>query len=338
VIDIYTFDGFCNIIKEAFGNSSQVAVQPVFAILDYKAYYDKFIDKQLVDKYSRMDFTQLYFKVQPSLISDTEEVRSTNPDNNLLVRTSYRKFGQDYTVVLRENPAEEGGFSAGLPYKPVLVKSAWMPENALNAPCPFSGTCNSRCPCKERAPGISFLSSVPTERPQPMEFDKGWFSSFSVFIDKIAEFFRRRKEETYAAYWQSFAQFQMPQSESVQAYVSKHDICSPLGQYLYDSTAIFGSVAQFSAAVTLESSALTGFSNESHNMRATAFDLDLMDHIAQNKQTIPWRGHREISKNWKFNKPFILHRILLTRGTGENKRSQMATCVAWCEADINEGN
>jgi hypothetical protein len=333
---VYTFDGFSNIIKEAFGNSGQVFVQPTFAILDYKSYYDQFIDKHLVDKYSRMDFTQLYFKIQPSRLSDMEVGIST-PGSNLLVRTNYRKFGQEYTVFLRENPTTDGGLSAELPYRPVLLKSAWMPENGLNAPCQFPTTCNSRCPCKERAPGISFLASIPTGRPHPMEFENGWYNKFATFIDKVDYSFRRRKEDAYADYWQHFAKYQMPQSESVDAYVSKHDIDSPLGQYLYGS-ASFASDEQFSAAAaTIESTSTTGFCND-HQIRASAFDLDLMDHIAQNKQTIPWRGHREVFKNWEFSKPCILQRVLLTRGSGENKRSQKATCVGWCKADINEGN
>ncbi len=162
-------------------------MQPTFAFLDYKAYYDQFIDKHLVDKYSRMDFTQLYFKVQPN----------TDSGSNLLVRTNYRKFGQDYTVFLRENPTEEGGLAPELPYKPVLLKSAWMPENGMNASCQFPDTCNSKCPCKERAPGISFLATIPTGRPQPMEFEKGWFNKFSIFVDN--QFFRRRKEDAYTS-------------------------------------------------------------------------------------------------------------------------------------------
>jgi hypothetical protein len=333
---IYTFDEFSDVIKNAFGDSGNVFVQPIFAILDYKSYYDKFIDKHLVDKYSRMDSTQLYFKIQPSRVSDIE-VGSTNPGSNLLVRTNYRKFGQEYTVFLKENPTIDGELAADLPYKPVLLKSAWMPESGLNAPCPFPATCNSSCPCKERAPGISFLASIPSGRPQPLEFEKGWYNKFSIFVDKVDQTFRRRKEDVYADYWQHFASYQMPQSESVNAYASEHDIDSPLGQYLYGS-ASFASDEQFSAAsATIESTPTTGFSNE-HHIRASAFDLDLMDHIAQNKQTIPWRGHREVFKNWEFTKPCILQRILLTRGSGENKRSQKATCVGWCKADINEGN
>jgi hypothetical protein len=162
-------------------------VQPTFAILDYKAYYDQFIDKQLVDKYSRMDFTQLYFKVQqPSRTSTAAQEGSAHPGSNLLVRTNYRKFGQEeYTVFLRENPTEEGGLASELPYKPVLlIISAWMPENATNAPCQFPETCSSNCPCRERVPGISFLSTVPIGRPQPMEFEMDDSTHFQYLLTK----------------------------------------------------------------------------------------------------------------------------------------------------------
>ena len=119
-----------------------------------------------------------------------------------------------------------------------------------------------------------------------MEFEKGWYNKFAIFIDKVDQTFRRRKEDVYADNWQQFASYQMPQSESVNAYVSKHDIESPLGQYLYGS-ANFASNEQFSvAAATIESTAATGFSNQ-HHVSASAFDFDLIDHIAQNKQIIP---------------------------------------------------
>ena len=52
-------------------------MQPIYAILDYKAFYDQFIDEKLVDKYSRMELTQLYFKIQSVRASDSE--RSSTP-------------------------------------------------------------------------------------------------------------------------------------------------------------------------------------------------------------------------------------------------------------------
>ena len=329
---VYTFDGFSSIIKEAFGNSDRIKVQPVFAILDYKNYYDQFNDDELGDKYSRMEFTQLYFKIQPVRDSD---LASNN--NNLLVRTNYRKFGQEYTVFLREN--NDDNLNCDAPYVPTLIKSAWMPENAIDAPCSFPRTCNSSCPCKERAPGISFLKSEPTGRPLPMQFEKAWFKSFSTFIDKVGGFFRKRKEDNYAEYWQNFAALRMPNSEQVDDFVNKFDINSPLGDVLFCSTKRFaGSHQQFQSVITLESTAITGFYNAATRIRASPFDLDLMEHILQNKQSIPRRGHRKAYKNWEFNKPQMLQRILLTRGTGNTKRTQRGTCVAYCEQDINEGD
>jgi hypothetical protein len=133
---------------------------------------------------------------------------------------------------LREN-ADEGKDSSELPYEPVLLKSAWIPENATNAPCLFPQHCCNSCPCKERAPGISFLMAAPSGCPQPMEFEKGWFNTFFTFVDKVDIFFRRRKVEKYADYWQSFATYQMPSSEGVQNYVREHDIDIPLGQFYF---------------------------------------------------------------------------------------------------------
>ena len=339
---VYSFDGFCTIIKEAFGNSDRITVQPIYAILDYKTFYDQFIDDKLVDKYSRMEFTQLYFKIQPVRASDYLGGSST-PNSNLIVRTNYRKFGQEYTVFLRESNGQEGDYnnssSSEVPYVPTLIKSAWIPENAKDAPCIFPQTCNSSCPCKERAPGIRFLKSAPTSRPHPMQFEKGWFKSFSAFIDKVNIVFRKRKEEQYAEYWQKFASMCMPISEQVADFILQHDIDSPLGQILYFPTRKFAACQEhFQSLVTVESTSITGFSNTSTRIRASPFDLDLMKHIEQNKQTVPWRGHRQTYKNWEFNKPQLLQRILLTRGTGDTKRIQKGTCVAYCEQDINEGN
>jgi hypothetical protein len=93
-----------------------------------------------------------------------------------------------------------------------------MSKNGMNASCQFPETCYSKCPCKERAPGSSFLATIPTGRPQTMEFEKGWFNKFSIFVDIVDQFFRRQKEDAYAVYWHNFAIHRMPQSESVDAY------------------------------------------------------------------------------------------------------------------------
>ena len=89
---VYTFDGFSKNIKEAFGTGSNIFIQP----LDYKSYYDQFIDKRLVVKYSRMDFTQLYFKIQPSQLSYME-AGSTNPGSNKFI--SAHKLSQIWSGI-----------------------------------------------------------------------------------------------------------------------------------------------------------------------------------------------------------------------------------------------
>lgn len=332
---VYTFDGFCTIIKQAFANSDQISVQPIFAILNYKEYYDQFIDEGLKALYSKMENTQLYFKVQPLREFDLDASAS-----NILVRTNYRKCGQDYTVFLRENFEDSEESSHLKTYRPIILKSAWIPEFAKNASCPFPQSCSISCPCRERGPGISFLKYPPCGRPKPMSFEKGWFKTFSVFIDKIRLFFSRRKEEQHAEYWHSFATHRMPTSELVEDFVHDHDIDSPLGQYLFQN-ASFRSTPQLPkyplSADSMEVSITTGFSHESHRNRATPFDLSLLSHIEQCKQTIPWSGHREVYKNWEFDSPYMLQRILLSRGSGATKKVQKGTCVATCKEDSNEG-
>ena len=331
---VYTFDGFCSIIREAFANDDHVSVQPVFAILNYKEYYDQFIDENLKALYSKMENTQLYFKVQPVRETDLQDSAS-----NLLVRTNYRKCGQDYTVFLRDNDVEDGVNTSHVKtYRPVILKSEWIPENAKNVSCPFPQSCSIKCPCRERGPGISFLKYQPTGRPKPMSFEKGWFRAFSTFVDKIRFFFNRRNEEKLAEYWQNFASHRMPASELVEDFIKDHDIDSPLGQYLYGNLS-FGGPTPYSQSGgdTTEVSMITGFSHSHHRNRATPFDLSLMAHIEQCKQTIPWSGHREVYKNWEFDSPFMLQRIQLIRGTGATKKVQKGTCVATCKEDSNEG-
>lgn len=335
---IYTFDAFIGAIHKAFGCSSLISVQPVFAIYDYKNYYDRFIDPQLVDKYSRQEFTQLYFKVQPL----RDEDYACNP-SNLLVRTNYRKFGQDYSVHLRPNPVEERSDSVAdvLPFQPVLLHAVWMPENATDIICPYPQPCRYECPCKEKAIGISFLKAVPVGMPNPLKFEAGWLASFSKFLDLSDSWFRLRKEYSVADYWAAFARLRMPRSENVDDFLVSYDIDIPLGEYLYGSASFIPSIT----ATTDDESTIgrrgrnntTGFSDSSHRLRASIFDLELMDHIRQSIQSIPWRGHRFNYHNWEFDKPCILTRVLCTRGSGSNKTMKKGTCVAWCSSDCNEG-
>ena len=81
-----------------------------------------------MDKFSKVEGTQLYFKFQPLRpIVDTV----VNPFN-LVVRTNYRKNEQDYTIILRNNVDDQ---RSDLPFVPHLQYSQWIPENGVNAVC-----------------------------------------------------------------------------------------------------------------------------------------------------------------------------------------------------------
>jgi len=196
---IYTFEAFCQSLRDAFQNSSLVSVIPVFAILNYKEYYDQFIDKYLVDKYSKLEFTQLYFKIQPLRTVDV-----VNNNSNLIVRTNYKKFGQEYTVLLRHNEFIDGS-TTNMPFTPIVLRSDWMPENAQNCDCPFPQPCPFNCYCKERAPGISFLNIVPHGRPKPLALETGSHTNLINFLDKVNDYFEKRNEISVVQYWRNCA-------------------------------------------------------------------------------------------------------------------------------------
>ena len=128
--------------------------------------------------------------------------------------------------------------------------------------------------------------------------------SFSSFVDKIQLFFSKRKEENNAENWLNFAIHRMPKSEQVENFVLDHEKDSPLGQYLFQNVN-FGASSSTQSGDSIEVSAMTGFSHAYHRNRATLFDLSLMDHIEQCKQTIPWSGHRDVHRDLVFTPIFV---------------------------------
>ena len=307
---IYTFESFCQHIRGAFGNSPLINVVPVIAIMDYKKYYDEFIDEKLVDKFSKVEGTQLYFKFQPLRPIDT----IVNPFK-LVVRTNYRKNGQDYTVMLRNNVDDQ---RSELPFVPHLQHSQWIPENGVDALCEsVVQPCPPTCSCKEKCPGISFLKTVPTGFPVLITFEP-WINGHHAFLSKVNDYFTARGGNTTVVdSWISLSQHLLPKSDSNEEYFRNHSVAIPLGNILFNPDATFGTDAELNLAsslTTTEISTLTGFSNNSHAVRRSMFDIELMEHISQNTQTIPWRGHRTIYKNWDFSKDIMLQRVIVKRG------------------------
>ena len=306
---MYTFESFCQHIKGAFGNSPLITIVPVFAIMDYKKYYDSFLDKKLKAVFSKVEGTQLYFKFQPLRPADV-----VNNPFGLLSRTNYKKNGQEYTVMLRLN---EGGDQSDLPFIPHLQHSQWIPENAVNATCAATiQPCIQSCPCREHAAGISFLKQEPYGYPEPIKFEP-WINDHQVFLGKINEYFTRRGGDTRVYdHWMNFTQLFLPSSDSSEEYFRRNCIPIPLSRILFKPGGYFGTDGEISTALlnTNELNTLTGFSSNSNAVRRSMFDIDLMDHIRQSTQTIPWRGHHTVCKNWDFSKEVLLQRVIVKKG------------------------
>ena len=116
--------------------------------------------------------------------------------------------------------------------------------------------------------------------------------------------------------WISLSKHLLPISDCSEEYFRTHSVALLLGNVLFNPEATFGTDAQLNQGLSLttELSTLTGFSNNSHAVRRSMFDIELMEHIAQSTQTIPWRGHRTVFKNWDFSKDTMLQRVIVKRG------------------------
>jgi hypothetical protein len=117
--------------------------------------------------------------------------------------------------------------------------------------------------------------------------------------------------------WVSLSKHLLPISDSSEKHFRAHSVSMPLGNILlFNQDATFSTDAQLNLAssLTTELSTLTGFSNNSHVVRSLMFDIELMEHVSQNTQTIPWRGHRTVYENWDFCKDIMLKHVIVKRG------------------------
>jgi hypothetical protein len=125
-----------------------------------------------------------------------------------------------------------------LNYWPILIKSQYLPANATES---------------ERSPGISFLATVPTGLPVPMEFTP-WITDFDDFMRSMRKTFKNESESWIIDSWQKFSLSIMPHkicqlpsssslypgtykviSDLVEDYIENCDeITTPLGHILYN--------------------------------------------------------------------------------------------------------
>ena len=295
---IYTPQQFEAAILGAFGNCSNVRVIPVTAICDFKEYYDKFIDKDLIDHFSKGDTTQHIFKIESLRDIDEDEAVS----NGLLVRTNYKKSSQEVCLNLRRCRNENEDEYNPTPFVPEIIRSAYIPECASEE----SG---------DRVCGISFLCKEPTGLPDLMEF-KPWRANYDKFINVMQTEFSATP--SILLDWRKFERKYLPPSDDVEDYKEQaggYNI--PLKKYLFTSTQDFSNVRRprgfhADSMEVRDDSRLTAFEGENVT-RASIFDLSLQKHLRQDSQSIEWRGKKTISKNWQFNHKNVMDRILMER-------------------------
>jgi hypothetical protein len=148
---------FLDAIREAYSSQKNIIIEPVFAIIDFKQFYDQFIDSSLKQKYVYENETQHVFKFDTCIPGIHDEDKNKY---NLFVRTNCRKYAQEVTICLRES-GEEDVINT---LTPIIYKSNWIPENAVSD--------------QERAAGFRFLREIPPKNAKaflkPKEFIAGW--------------------------------------------------------------------------------------------------------------------------------------------------------------------
>ena len=209
--------------KSAFQN--ECGITYTAAIYDYKSYYDRYVDKYLMMK--KENFTQLGMIFQKL----TEQQKRDNP-TLFEVYVNYKKLAQDVTVDLLEIDPVYSEKSESLVefYEPIIMKTAWMPQEAYYE--------------KDRALGISIMSSWPEGSPVPMALEP-WASDYAKFMKAM----NRRYSYTGTFIfreWNAFLDEYMPTvpdiwprkpSDNILDYINKfgNSVFMPLGTFLYGS-------------------------------------------------------------------------------------------------------
>ena len=209
--------------KSAFQNACDITYTA--AIYDYKSYYDRYVDKFLMMK--KESFTQLGMIFQK--LNDQQKDENTSLFE---VYVNYKKMAQDITVDLLEVDPVYSEKSESLVefYEPIIMKTAWMPQEAYYE--------------KDRAIGISIMSSWPVGSPLPMAIQP-WASDFARFMKSM-----NRRYSNTGSYifreWNTFLDEHMPTvpgihpvkpSDSISDYITKFgdSFIMPLGSFLYGS-------------------------------------------------------------------------------------------------------
>jgi hypothetical protein len=153
---LYTVAAFTLAIHEAFLWSPAVTVVPIVAVFDYKAFYDRFIDK-LIKTYKE-EFTNHGFKIERIAHDEDDEADKLRLPG---IKTNYRKYANDVTIDLMPIEAMYETTTSdvlvpALQFAPRIIMSNWIPSCAAE---------------EDRDIGTSFLVVKPRGMPSAAEFE-----------------------------------------------------------------------------------------------------------------------------------------------------------------------
>jgi hypothetical protein len=281
-------------------------VIPVYAIYDYKKYYDDFIDSTI--RIYKEELTNHGFRFEKVLECERLEASELDMFNT---KVNYRKVAQDVTVDLRPvNPTEEDDLSESraFVYRPTILLSRWIP-------------CEATLP-GEKSLGFTFFKRLPQGVPKPLEFTKEWITKVKKpLMDAVKKKFIAKDLAYVVREWERFFVAEMPQTENVWDFMvsSSGKFGLPLGLYLYgteDSPPCgFESFHRIYSAYCPQplSGMSTAFVGENRK-KATSIDLALAPIVEQNYQTIPHRNNPVPRKPYiHYGYPEHLQHVLIER-------------------------
>ena len=348
---LYTPKAFMQAMVDAFASKENVVVIPVFAIFDYKAFYDPCIDKHIKIRkevgighsstdilhfisylniiivmfficYSTQEEANLGWRIDAIQPHQEDEAARVGT----LTATNYRKYAQNASIdMLPISPVyqslfEDDEMCQALTFMPRIILPKWMPLQCEISP----------------QLGESFLVTVPKGWPQPQALQvwKEYHSLDGPFMRAVRKKFNRLDEIHIIKAWEYYLMHEMPPTDDVLDYAIKmqSEFVPPLWQYLYgDAPEKFPPMSTSSSSSSSCSSLtprfeadmdgpMSSFVNQ-YGIKATVLDIKLAEVCEQYMRTVPSRTNRIDHYPWEFvGYPEHLHKIHMERGTGTNRR------------------
>jgi hypothetical protein len=205
---IYTPQQYAERIEKYLSTKKhKCKVVDIFAIPDFKTLLDGHMDKAFSAQ-SKMEKTQLQWTFE-----------AVTPDEYFVngVRVFYRAYAADTVCQIIEDRSARCG---------VYAKTCDVfdyPMRDLEKGIPVDG--------------MTVLTSLPTEPPQPYPFVSGSREMLDSVVQKVRQDFHQCHPKVVEA-WATWAKDEAPASDNVDEYIRDKPLHVPLGKYLFSSVPI----------------------------------------------------------------------------------------------------